>query len=677
MQKITPFIKNIVVRYRRFIQFGIVGISGIAVNMGFFWLFKEFIGVQYKVALIAAIEFSIISNYILNAIWTWKDRSAGSAAGTLWQFLKANITGGLIVIMVNWVTAVLLHEKAGLNEYIAHASGIVLSTVVNYIVYHYIVFTPQKRHMINIRSLDDLIHIDLKTHFYYALLFGFIVRMVIALCYWGFMSNDDLMRGIYESYRIAIGQLDSIPAFRVILLPWLGTIPITISHMLFGTQNPVIDMQIANIYFGIISLSVIIGMYYVIQAYQNKLSNTPNMELFSRMALYASALYFLLPFIGKLMFAESVTAGPIFLGFGLAEYGFSRDIAGRKGKSHIPLFGLGVFIIAVSVLIRLQAVIVLLVYLVTIIIRILSDEYHRRRILDYTIWVAVVGIVAIGMQMLMEYMTGRAFMEAWTAYLKANENAAVNYGSMEWHVYILFIFLLTLPPTLFFFWKQFWEGCKKFWVVSIIIAVFILIHSCIGHKEERFMFTIIPFVTILIAYMLFNTVSQDALKPLQRFFRKYFIIINMLLLTVLITTNSQPAVIKPFLAINHDPIAGEKIMAINMGMRDVSRGFYLRKKLSRYVNYQRQFWIENPQMVNNALNDFVHSDAEKCYIIGIHDDFYTTAASYINNRDDIMLSEIKHFSVPYTDSIVYALNPKYNQWRRPSWAYVITKVSQE
>ena len=67
-------------KHRRFVQFCLVGLSGVVVNMGVFWFFTRIVGLSEPydlVALILGIIASIFSNFVLNDIWTFRDRKDG------------------------------------------------------------------------------------------------------------------------------------------------------------------------------------------------------------------------------------------------------------------------------------------------------------------------------------------------------------------------------------------------------------------------------------------------------------------------------------------------------------------------------------------------------------------------------------------------------------------------
>ena len=58
----------------RLIKFAIVGTSGVVVNLGLLYILVEWFGLYYMLAAVISIGSSVLSNYILNDKWTWRDR---------------------------------------------------------------------------------------------------------------------------------------------------------------------------------------------------------------------------------------------------------------------------------------------------------------------------------------------------------------------------------------------------------------------------------------------------------------------------------------------------------------------------------------------------------------------------------------------------------------------------
>jgi len=82
----------------RLIKFGTVGALGTIVNEALFFIFSKLFPVL--LSLLLAIELSILFNFMLNDIWTFRDRRAGRLIDRLVRFHIAAIVGGLIQYLV-------------------------------------------------------------------------------------------------------------------------------------------------------------------------------------------------------------------------------------------------------------------------------------------------------------------------------------------------------------------------------------------------------------------------------------------------------------------------------------------------------------------------------------------------------------------------------------------------
>lgn len=117
----------------RFIRFGVVGFSGVFVDMGIFYLLRDVSGLALTRSAILSSEVAIISNFFLNDFWTFGDisRKQKGAKKQIKRFLKFQIIclAGLIlnVLIVN-----VLFNIFNFNEYIAKLIAIALVTVWNF-----------------------------------------------------------------------------------------------------------------------------------------------------------------------------------------------------------------------------------------------------------------------------------------------------------------------------------------------------------------------------------------------------------------------------------------------------------------------------------------------------------------------------------------------------------------
>lgn len=122
---------------RRFIKFCIVGGSGVPVNLlctwaGYHGLFFALDETSRKgAAYLFGIAVSIFTNFVLNDIWTWRDRNAGRGfLGRLLRFyLVCSLSSG-----IQFGTAMGLSVGLAMHYLVAQLIGIALATGVNFVV---------------------------------------------------------------------------------------------------------------------------------------------------------------------------------------------------------------------------------------------------------------------------------------------------------------------------------------------------------------------------------------------------------------------------------------------------------------------------------------------------------------------------------------------------------------
>ncbi len=113
--------------WRHFIKFNVVGLIGVAVNEGVLLLLAAG-GYYYVYASAVAIEVSILSNFVLNDFWTFRDRRHGHMAVRLVKF------NGLMVIglVANLAILYALTTYAGIHIAISNLVGIGAAFLLRY-----------------------------------------------------------------------------------------------------------------------------------------------------------------------------------------------------------------------------------------------------------------------------------------------------------------------------------------------------------------------------------------------------------------------------------------------------------------------------------------------------------------------------------------------------------------
>ena len=122
---------------KTFLKFAVVGLSGVAVNLGFFTLFLMQ-GINKYIASPMAIEISIISNFLLNNFWTFRGRKTKDR--TRIRGLKFNVVS-FLALGVSYGTFVALSiffpdVAPQFNQLV----GIIPATLLNYFLNSYWTF---------------------------------------------------------------------------------------------------------------------------------------------------------------------------------------------------------------------------------------------------------------------------------------------------------------------------------------------------------------------------------------------------------------------------------------------------------------------------------------------------------------------------------------------------------
>jgi dolichol-phosphate mannosyltransferase len=116
-------------RLEELIKFGIVGGSGVLVNMGLLYILTRFLSIRLEIASALAIEVSILSNFFLNNLWTFKKRETHVPFWS--RLLRYHLVTGLAGI-VNYLVLLLLVHALGWNDMLSNLIGIAIGTIINY-----------------------------------------------------------------------------------------------------------------------------------------------------------------------------------------------------------------------------------------------------------------------------------------------------------------------------------------------------------------------------------------------------------------------------------------------------------------------------------------------------------------------------------------------------------------
>jgi dolichol-phosphate mannosyltransferase len=131
--KCPIFIKKLADSLYRFFKFGLVGASGIIVNMGLLWIFRELLHLPFFISGFLAIELSIVTNFVLNDIWTWRDRRNRSFVSRL---IRYNAAAAFTAFGFNYLVLLVAVYAFGINYIPANLFGIIVASLLNFFINH-------------------------------------------------------------------------------------------------------------------------------------------------------------------------------------------------------------------------------------------------------------------------------------------------------------------------------------------------------------------------------------------------------------------------------------------------------------------------------------------------------------------------------------------------------------
>lgn len=126
---------------RRVLRFGLVGLSGVIVNLGILALLSDALHVDDVISSAIAIELSIISNFFFNNAWTFSDKNELARVGfgvRLFRYNLVSLVGlgiqlGTFILLTNMSMKMFHLDKPGPWKYPAQLVGIAIAMAWNFL----------------------------------------------------------------------------------------------------------------------------------------------------------------------------------------------------------------------------------------------------------------------------------------------------------------------------------------------------------------------------------------------------------------------------------------------------------------------------------------------------------------------------------------------------------------
>jgi hypothetical protein len=466
-----------------------------------------------------------------------------------------------------------------------------------------------------------------KRHLGTALFLGLIVRIITSFLVYGAQSVDDYSHGLLPTLEFFEGKPFDLPMWRSPLLVW-SLIPFAKLGLFLGIETQFGLIRCILLGLGLFSMLGIwaFGRWSEIKLQQNPAQN-PWLYL---VPLYLLSLHFLMPFASTRAFGESIAITLVLIGFLLIEQRF--------------IFW-GALLLGVSCLYRFQVGLLAFGFA--------SYFLLARQWKNFGL-IVLAGIATALLEALIDLSYGRWPLETLYNYFYVNKDGAVEHSIQPWYntwATLLPIWFLPFSLPLMTQLKKM-EKFEKVWLG--VILFFVLLHSLIPHKEERFLFPILPLMLVL-----FGRIWARAWgSPFEKwFFRPFFGTVLALGLVVASISNSQAGEYEPLRLA--EKVRGPVLI---WDYNSVLRISFFRHRLVRPpVDYQEfDRWPSATELVPFKDRRIFFVTSEISHLEEWERQSSDLLAAGWNCADKIRIQSL-------ADSVIYRLNPKYNTRRKPTF----------
>jgi len=116
-------------------KFNLVGAMGMVVQLASLALFNHWAPVHYMIASAAAVEITLLHNFVWHLRYTWRDRRDGSALpapALLVPLMRFHLSNGLVSMLGNLALMRILVVEARLPVLASNAIAILCCSMVNF-----------------------------------------------------------------------------------------------------------------------------------------------------------------------------------------------------------------------------------------------------------------------------------------------------------------------------------------------------------------------------------------------------------------------------------------------------------------------------------------------------------------------------------------------------------------
>ena len=125
---------------RRFVKFGIVGVSGTLIDFSITWLCRDILGLPDLIANAIGFVVAATTNYILNRIWTWHSTEKNVGVEYL-KFFAVSVIGLLLNTLILYLLKGFdLFDNPDLNFWSAKVGATLIVMLWNFFANNFFTF---------------------------------------------------------------------------------------------------------------------------------------------------------------------------------------------------------------------------------------------------------------------------------------------------------------------------------------------------------------------------------------------------------------------------------------------------------------------------------------------------------------------------------------------------------
>lgn len=458
---------------------------------------------------------------------------------------------------------------------------------------------------------------------------GALLRLLCAYFSYGFMGFDEYQTAIlpagiklFSNYSYVFTDVARSP-----ILYYFDYSLFWVASKIFGITSPVGVLRFAMMFVGLVNSLTI----YLVYRIANLVGRDDKKGSLLVAAMFA--FYFVMPFIGTRLMSESLSSLFVII----AVYYATRSMSLKEYGWNIMLCGL---YFGFATMFRFQAVALyvgMLAYL-------LFYDFKLR-----TKWFLLGGAVAFLLQVVLDYVTFGGFLTSIFGYYNFQMEVLATHSRQPWYNFSLLFLGLTLPIASIITIPAFLKSCVRYLWLFIPFVLFVVLHSFSPHKEERFMFPVIPLFILMIG------LGLKEIKGLYRKFNLYwFWSVNTILLAVTIFSPTLANVTEPM---EYARKSGFELFASDSPL--VPEFFVAYK--GKTVVVDKNKWKSYLCSLDKNKKIYIHTVFQQ----------EETNLDAFARECGVKLTFINNFKSGLADYIVAKLNPTFNKRRVNGFLYVV------